>query len=121
MKSRALLAVTLAGFLGACVSVDPDAYSFIVTRQTESIVAVRLIDVHTGQAVQGASLYALQVRFAPFRKHVPQVRWTRVPLRPDGQGNHVYERGDFRRGQVGTFVAHLPGRLSELQGTARIP
>lgn len=109
----AALTASLAGCAGLTES---SAYRFeVVGTDTGRAVTVRMVDTSNGQAVTNAEVYALRVVTALSPKAVPSTQWRHTRLRPDGQGNYVYEGpatgGTFR------LTARVPGTSGPIVGT----
>ena len=107
------LMVTTAG----CASLsESSVYRFeVVGPDTGRAVTVRMVDASNGQAVTNADVYALRLVTALSPKAVPSVQYQRTALRPDGQGNYVYE-GPSTGGTL-RLTARVPGASAPIMAT----
>ena len=115
--AAAAILVTVAG----CASLsESSAYRFEIVGQPmiASIgrtVTVRMVNASNGQPVTNAEVYALRAVNALSPKAVPSVQYQRTALRPDGQGNYLYEGPGT--GQTLRLTARVPGANALVVGT----
>lgn len=115
--AAAVLLVTVAG----CASLsESSAYRFEIVGQpmlanAGRTVTVRMVNASNGQPVTNAEVYALRVVNALSPKAVPSVQYQRTPLRPDGQGNYVYDGPGT--GETLRLTARVPGSGALIVGT----
>ena len=115
-----IMALGAVSTIGACASAQ--TYRFeIVEQRTPTTIAVRLVDTASGEAVPGARIFALDRRFAAFRKHVPQVQRTRVALASDGRGSFLYGTEQLHAGDAIQLVAQVPGQFIDVEGSLTLP
>jgi uncharacterized GH25 family protein len=111
------LILTAAGCAGLSEST---AYRFEVVGQpmianAGRTLTVRMVNASNGQPVMNAEVYALRVVNTLSPKAVPSTQWQRTALRPDGQGNYVYEGPGT--GQTLRLTARVPGAGALIVGT----
>src|ERR1700730_17176279 len=107
----------LATIASGCVSATSASYKFEVVGQpvfndSDSALAVQLVNVANGQPVSNAEIAALPTRLAPNYKGQLAFRTIRVPLKSDGHGDFLYEAGDLHPHEILGLVARVPGEGS---------
>ena len=105
---------TLAGCAGLTES---SAYRFEVVGQPNAgrTLIVRMVDASNGQPVTNAEVFALRAVTAVSPKASPPIQYERARLRPDGQGNYVYD-GPATGGTL-RLTARVPGTSGPILGT----
>ena len=78
-------------------------------------LTVRMVNALNGQPVTNAEVYALRLVNTLSPKAVPSTQWQRTSLKPDGQGNYVYE-GPGTGGTL-RLTARVPGAGAPIVGT----
>ena len=110
-----VLMVTVAGCAGLNES---SAYRFEIVGQPMNAgrtLTVRMVNASNGQRVTNAEVYTLRLVNTLSPKAVPSTQWQRTALKPDGQGNYVYDGPGT--GQTLRLTARVPGADALIVGT----
>jgi hypothetical protein len=126
MKLRARIlkivaAIAVVATAAGCASLsESTAYRFEVVGQpmisrADRTLTVRMVNASNGQPVTNAEVYALRIVNTYSPKAVPSTQWQRTALRPDGQGNYVYDGPGV--GETLRLTARVPGADALIVGT----
>lgn len=127
-KQRATVTavILLAAIASGCASTfESDAYKFEIVGQpvigdTRSTIAVRLVNISNERSVADAEVFALRTQFTPNPRAIVWATQTRVPLRPDGRGDFLYEGHDLHAGETLWLLARVAGEDSPIRGSVRV-
>lgn len=120
-RTRIYRAVAIGAFiatLAGCAGLsESSAYRFEIVGQpnTGRTLVVRMVDASNGQPVTNAEVFAVRAVTAASPKAMPPIQYDRTRLRPDGQGNYVYD-GPATGGTL-RLTARVPGISSPIMGT----
>ena len=116
-------AVAVIVATAGCASLNESAeYRFEIVGQPATSSAgttftVRMLKASNGQRVTNAEIFVTHPEFAISPKAVPWVRYERIALKPDGQGDYLYQGANIRGSETLSLSARVPGVNESIIGT----